>query len=92
MAITKEYDPERDGPKRPVRPRPPMTGRPVPGKPRPVRPAPTDKMYRPDRDGPKIPSPMPMLNRPFPKPQPLPKMPKLDSKSARGNAIMDRLK
>jgi hypothetical protein len=101
VAMTKEYDPERDGPKRPRPPKDQMYRPDRDGPKRPRPPMPIDKMYRPDRDGPKRFSPMPQ--RPTPRPpmfgRPMPgKLPSGASsqenfkKAARGAAIMNRLK
>ena len=95
MAMTKKYDPRRDGPKRPS----PMPQRPAP---RPPMPTPTPLPRPPMPGNPNKPLNNEQLmalrqrdqdqqNKPG-KPQPRPKMPTLDPKTARGNAIMDRLK
>jgi hypothetical protein len=82
MAMTKEYGPERDGPKKP---RPPMFGKPMP------KPMPRPSMPSKPMPG----KPIPQPNMPG-KPIPQPSMPGVGSqeqlkKAARGAAIMKRM-
>ena len=95
MAMTKEYDPERDGPKRP---RPPMFGKPSAGKkPRPFMPRIIDDTPLPTIPGTNEPDypiylpPMPVKPTPGKLPSGASSQENL-KKAARGAAIMNRLK
>jgi hypothetical protein len=82
MAMTKDYDPRRDGPKKPTPqplPKPPMN---MPGNPMP-KPGKQVPDFRPPTKNPK-PTPLPV--KPGSKTMPNPK------DAARQRAIMDRLK
>jgi hypothetical protein len=73
--------------------KPPRRDEPGPPKPttKPFRPGDKPSKFDPRPPMPGKPKPLPPRNPEPSKPQPRPKMPKLDPKSARGNAIMDRL-